>query len=258
VNEAPAASFLGVPTEFRESVGSTNDELLRRAAAGAPEGLVLVADVQTSGRGRHGRSWWDAPGSSLLFSLLVRPSIPLPRFPLLGIAMACAVADAGSDAAGVPLGVKWPNDVLHAGRKLCGILAEARPGRAGGVPNGHFLVIGVGINVNQRDEDFPEELRDRATSLRIAAGGAAIDSRVLLAATLGRYQRYLDIAREEGSPALRRAVDDRLPARGTPVRVLVGDRRLAGTIDEITDTGALRLRLDSDGSIATVTAGEIE
>ena len=89
-------------------------------------------------------------------------------------------------------------------------------------------------------------------------GAPDLDARALLAATLGRYERYLDAARDEGWPALRRAVDQRLPARGTPVRALVGDRRLHGSIDEITDTGALRLRLDSDGSIVTVTAGEIE
>ena len=92
--------FLGVPVEFRASVSSTNDEILRRAADGAPEGLVIAADQQTAGRGRQGRSWWDAPGNSLLFSVLLRPSIPLARFPLLGIAMACAVAEAGSEAAG--------------------------------------------------------------------------------------------------------------------------------------------------------------
>lgn len=249
-----AAEFLGVPAEFHESIGSTNEEALRRAAEGAPEGLVIVTDRQTAGRGRLGRSWWDAPGASLLFSIVLRPSIEVARWPLLGIAMACAVAEAGGEAAQVALDLKWPNDVLFAGKKLCGVLAESRVPS----PGSPALVVGAGINVNQRAEDFPEELRDRATSLRIAAGGAPIDARVLLAATLGRYQRYLDTAREEGSQALRRVVDDRLPTRGTPVRVVVGDRRLAGAIDEITDTGALRLRLDSDGSIATVTAGEIE
>jgi len=256
VNEAPAASFLGVPTEFRESVGSTNDELLRRAAAGAPEGLVLVADVQTSGRGRHGRSWWDAPGSSLLFSLLVRPSIPLPRFPLLGIAMACAVADAGSDAAGVLLGVKWPNDVLHAGRKLCGILAEARPGRAGGVPNGHFLVIGVGINVNQRAEELPAELRDRATSLRIAAGGRSLDRRTLLAAVLAGFDNYRRLALEQGAEALRTALLPRLPAPGARLVVQTADRRVEGIVEEILETGAILMR-DDAGTRIPIVAGEI-
>ena len=251
---AIAAEFRGVPAEFHESIDSTNEEALRRAAAGAPEGLVIVAERQTAGRGRLGRSWWDAPGSSLLFSILLRPSIDIARWPLLGIAMACAVAEAGSEAAAATLDVKWPNDVLHAGRKLCGVLAESRVPS----PGSPALVVGAGINVNQLGADYPDELRERATSLRVAAGGGLIDTRALLAATLGRYGRYLEIARGEGAAALRRAVDGRLPTRGTPVRVLVGERRLIGTIEEITDTGALRLRLDSDGSLTTVTAGELE
>ena len=249
-----AAEFMGVPAEFHESLGSTNEEALRRAAAGAPEGLVIVAENQTAGRGRLGRSWWDAPGSSLLFSVVLRPTIEVARWPLFGIAMACAVSEAAEEAARVSLDVKWPNDVLHRGRKVCGVLAESRVPS----PGSPALVVGAGINVNQREGDFPDELGDRATSLRIAAGGAVIDTRALLAATLGRYERYLDVARRDGSAALRAAVDARLPVRGTPVRVLAGERRLAGAIEEITDTGALRLRLDADGSIQTVTAGELE
>jgi len=251
---AIAAEFLGVPAEFHETLGSTNEEALRRAADGAPDGLVIVAERQTAGRGRLGRSWWDSPGASLLFSVVLRPSIEVARWPLFGIAMACAVADAADEAAATPLDVKWPNDVLHAGRKLCGVLAESRVPS----PGAPALVVGAGINVNQRADAFPEEIRERATSVRIAAGGAPVDSRALLAATLGRFRGYLEAARDGGSSALRRAVDPRLPKRGTPVRVLVGDRLLVGAIDEITDTGALRLRLDSDGSIVTVTAGEIE
>ena len=92
-------SYLGIPVEFHRTIGSTNDELMRRADQGAPEGLILATDEQTSGRGRHGRVWWDAPGRSLLFSLLLRPTIPLPRYPLLGMAMACAVAEADASAA---------------------------------------------------------------------------------------------------------------------------------------------------------------
>ena len=251
---AIAAEFLGVPAEFHEILGSTNEEALRRASEGAPDGLVIVAERQTAGRGRLGRSWWGAPGASLLFSIVLRPSIEVARWPLLGIAMACAVADAAGEAAARTLDVKWPNDVLHDGRKLCGVLAESRVPS----PGAPALVVGAGINVNQREDQFPEELRERATSVRIVAGGGPVDSRALLAATLGRFQRYLEAARDGGSSALRRAVDPRLPAKGAPIRVLVGERRLAGVIDEITDTGALRLRLDSDGSIVTVTAGEIE
>ncbi|HLQ67754.1 MAG TPA: biotin--[acetyl-CoA-carboxylase] ligase [Candidatus Limnocylindrales bacterium] len=250
--------FLGVPVEFRASVSSTNDEILRRAAEGAPEGLVIAADQQTAGRGRQGRSWWDAPGNSLLFSVLLRPSIPLARFPLLGIAMACAVAEAGSEAAGEPLSVKWPNDVLHVGRKLCGVLAEARPGGAAGGPGGpgHVLAIGTGINVNQRAGEFPDELRDRATSLREAAGGRVLDRRAILADLLARFDAYRRLAVRDGADALRLALLPRLPAAGSPIVVQTADRRVEGTVEEILETGALLVR-DRAGARVPVVAGEI-
>jgi BirA family biotin operon repressor/biotin-[acetyl-CoA-carboxylase] ligase len=250
--------FLGVPIEFRASVGSTNDEILRRAAEGAREGLVIAADQQTAGRGRQGRSWWDAPGNSLLFSVLLRPSIPLARFPLLGIAMACAVAEAGSEAAGEPLSVKWPNDVLHGGRKLCGVLAEARPGGAAGGRGapGHVLAIGTGINVNQRAGDFPADLRDRATSLREAAGGRALDRRPILADVLARFGAYRRLAVRDGADALRLALLPRLPAAGSPIVVQTADRRVEGTVEEILETGALLVR-DRAGARVPVVAGEI-
>lgn len=248
-----AAAALGVPVERHRAIGSTNDEALRRAAEGAPEGLVVVADEQTAGRGRLGRAWWGAPGESLLFSLLLRPGIPASRYPLLGIAMAAAVAEAGSETAGVPLRVKWPNDVLHEGRKLCGILAEARSGGGGAAA----LVIGVGVNVSQRAEAFPPELRERATSLRVAAEGRTVDREALLAAILARFDRYRRIAREEGAAALREALAPRLPGRGEAARVTMGDRVVSGTIEEVTENGALRIR-ESDGkSVVTVSAGDL-
>ena len=260
------AVFLGVPVEFRRSVGSTNDEVLARGAEGAPEGLVIVTEEQTAGRGRQGRVWWDAPGASLLFSLLLRPTIPLARYPLLGIAMACAVADAGSEAAGEPLAVKWPNDVLHGGRKLCGVLAEARPGRgtearaagadAGPSPGTHVLAIGTGINVNQRAGEFPIELGGRATSLRMAAAGRVLDRRALLAGVLARFDAYRRLAQQEGSDALRLALLPHLPAAGSPIVVQTAERRLEGVVEQILENGALLVR-DQSGSRFPVVAGEI-
>ncbi|MGE5174963.1 MAG: biotin--[acetyl-CoA-carboxylase] ligase [Hyphomicrobiales bacterium] len=247
------AAYRGVPVEYHDALGSTNDEALRRAAEGAPEGLVVVAAEQTAGRGRLGRSWWGRTGDSLLFSLLLRPDVPVARFPLFGIAMAAAVAEAGGEAAGATLRVKWPNDVLHGTRKLCGILAESRPNGDGRAA----LVIGVGINVGQRAEDFPEELRDRATSLRIAAGGRGVDRDALLAAVLGRFDRYRRIARAGGADALRDAVAERLPAPGETVRVSLGDRVVAGAVEEVLENGALRVREEDGGGVVTIAAGEL-
>jgi BirA family biotin operon repressor/biotin-[acetyl-CoA-carboxylase] ligase len=255
----PGASYLNVPIEFIPSVRSTNDEALRRGAEGAPEGLTIATDEQTGGRGRHGRVWWDRPGDSLLFSVLLRPRLAATRLPLLGIAMACAVADAGGEMAGVPLTVKWPNDVLHAGRKLCGILAEARSqalsSRGANADDGHVLVIGTGVNVNQRAEEFPAEIRDRATSLRVAAG-RELDRGALLSEILVRFEAYRALAAREGADALKAALLPRLPATGSRVEVRMAERSVEGTVEEILENGALVVR-DDQGTRLAIAAGEI-
>ncbi len=276
--------FLGVPIERHESIGSTNDEVFRRAAEGAPEGLVVVAGTQTAGRGRMGRSWWDSPGASLSFSILLRPKIPLPQYPLLALAVACAVAEAGTEISGEPLDVKWPNDVVHRGRKLCGVLAESRVSggvpspsvsshsgpSAGPLPPGPPVVIGAGVNVNQRESDFPPELRERATSLRIVGGEGeeihaaqvvrathtiALDT--LLAAILHRLERYVGLAGEGDPSRLWNQVTQRLPRPGTAISVQSGGRRIDGTVEGITETGALRLRERGRDDVTIVSAGEM-
>jgi BirA family biotin operon repressor/biotin-[acetyl-CoA-carboxylase] ligase len=251
-----AIQFLGVPVEHHASLGSTNDEAFRRADQGAAEGLVVIADAQTAGRGRQGRSWWDAPGSSLLFSILLRPSIPLPQCPLLALALACAVAEAGTDAVGGPLDVKWPNDVLHAGRKVCGVLAESRVSGAR-LPVRPVVVIGAGINVNQSEADFPEELRARATSLRIAGAGRAFRSDEILTSILSRFERYVTLAAGGDAAGLWTAVTSRLPKPGAEVSLLSGGRRIDGIVEGITESGALRIQERGQTEITVVSAGEM-
>jgi len=244
--------FLGVPVERHASLGSTNDEALRRAMEGAPEGVVVLAEVQTAGRGRQGRAWNDVPGASLAFSVLLKPSLSLPRLPLLALAMACSVAEAAEAVTGRKHNVKWPNDVLFEGRKVCGILAESRSGRDGRP----VLVIGTGVNVNHRLEDFPQEFRQRATSLR-EAGGEYLNPESVLAAVLERFERYVTLARDRGADALRDAVIDRLPAPGTTVALRRGDDRVEGVVEGITETGALRFRERGHDEAIVLAAGEL-
>lgn len=244
--------FLGVPVERHASLGSTNDEALRRAMEGAPEGVVVLADVQTAGRGRQGRAWNDVPGASLAFSVLLKPSLSLPRLPLLALAMACSVAEAAEAVTGRKHSVKWPNDVLFEGRKVCGILAESRSG-SDGRP---VLVIGTGVNVNHRLEDFPQEFRQRATSIR-EAGGEYLNPESVLTAVLERFERYVTLARDRGADALRDAVIDRLPAPGTTVAVRRGDDRVEGVVEGITETGALRFRERGHDEAIVLAAGEL-
>ena len=244
--------FLGIPVERHATLGSTNDEALRRAAEGAPEGLVVLAEVQTTGRGRQGRAWSDVPGASLAFSVVLRPALPLPRLPLLALAMACAVAEAAEAITQRAHAVKWPNDVLHEGRKVCGVLAESRSG-GNGPP---VLVIGTGVNVNHVETDFPESFRDRASSLRMASG-RYVTPELVLAEILARFERYVILGRELGGDALWGAVVGRLPTPGTRVTVRQGDARLEGVVEGITENGALRFREHGHDEAVVLAAGEL-
>lgn len=248
-------AFLGIPAERHESLPSTNDEAFRRAAEGAPEGLIVTTRHQSAGRGRHGRAWWDAPGDSVLASLLLRPTVPLARYPQLSMAMACAVAEAAERLVpGERFDVKWPNDVLHRGRKFCGILAETRVGQTS--PAGTPLVIGFGVNVNQSAEGLPEAIQKSATSLRLAADGRALDPDQVLREILARFENYLARARAGDLSGLWSAVKSRLPRPGSPVVVASGAHRVEGTVEGYTESGAISVR-DAEGIVLTLVAGEI-
>ncbi|HET9253301.1 MAG TPA: biotin--[acetyl-CoA-carboxylase] ligase [Candidatus Eisenbacteria bacterium] len=252
--------FLDVPLERHPSLASTNDEALRRAEEGAPSGLVVFAETQTAGRGRQGRSWNDVAGASLAFSVVLRPTIPLPQYPLLAIAMACAVAEACEELSGTAFAVKWPNDVLLEGRKVCGVLAESRVPSAVRVPGGAglALVVGAGVNVNHHEDDFSAELRARAASLRMAAGGRTFNVVHVLDAILARFERYVALASAADAAPLWNAVLRRLPAPGTRASIRSGDRLFQGVIQGFTETGAIRLLEDGRAEAVTLSAGEME
>ena len=151
-----------------ESVDSTNTFLRRLANEGAPEGTVVIADRQTAGRGRMGRSFFSAPGVGVYLSVLLRPNLPPDALMTLTAQAAVAVSDAIHDICGVMPDIKWVNDLLLDGRKICGILTELGFDAAHGTVS--TAIIGVGVNCNQLPTDFPEELRPIAGSIRMATG----------------------------------------------------------------------------------------
>jgi len=159
-----AASPWGAPAEVVAEITSTNDELLRRGEVGAPEGTLLFAESQTAGRGQFQRPWSSASGLGLWFSLLLRLEINDATIPSLSAFAAVALVNTLHKLGINDCRIKAPNDVLIGGRKVAGMLVETRPGR------NPFAVIGIGLNVNHVPEDFPDELRDRATSLAMASG----------------------------------------------------------------------------------------
>jgi BirA family transcriptional regulator, biotin operon repressor / biotin---[acetyl-CoA-carboxylase] ligase len=146
----------GNPRHHCHSCDSTNDVARRLAAGGAPQGTVVTAEEQVAGRGRQGRSWTAPAGKALLYSAIVRPLEQ--RHLVLPLAAPLAVAEAAEEMADVRCAIKWPNDVWIEGRKCAGVLIEARP-------QDGWAVIGVGLNVSIEPNEFPEELRGRATSL---------------------------------------------------------------------------------------------
>jgi BirA family biotin operon repressor/biotin-[acetyl-CoA-carboxylase] ligase len=219
---------LGRPRLHLRETSSTNDRARALAAAGAPHGTLVTASAQTAGRGRQGRSWSGPPGRALLCSLLLRDYDLL-----LPLRAGLAVADLAGDAARV----KWPNDVLVDGRKLAGILVEARP-------QDGWAVLGIGVNVAVELADLPPELRDRAATL-----GRPLDGlEPALAELLGHLERRLAAPPADTLAALRA----RDALRDQPVRWAGG----AGTGAGIDDTGALLVRRD-DGTVETLDAGEV-
>jgi BirA family biotin operon repressor/biotin-[acetyl-CoA-carboxylase] ligase len=166
VTEAVRAAGLPSPVHFLEVTGSTNTDLLRLAEDGRPEWTVVVANQQEAGRGRLGRTWISSPGSSLLSSVLLRPSLLPVDAPLLTLAAGAAMARACRQACGVDARCKWPNDLVVGQKKLGGILVEAK------VQEGRVLhaVVGAGVNLTQVLDDFPDEIRETATSVSVEGG----------------------------------------------------------------------------------------
>ena len=227
-------------------VASTQAEAARLAAEGASEGTVVTATHQREGRGRRGREWLDAPGESLLMSIVLRPPIPPGMAPQLSLVAAGAAADA-LGRAGVKAAIRWPNDVMVGPRKICGMLPEAVTTREGTLEH---VVLGIGVNVNQRD--FPEPIRRLATSVRIETGREHAVEEVrdaLLAALEGWYRRFV----EAGLGALLPAWLER--AQGIGDRARSADGR-EGVVVGLAFDGALLLRTDG-GETIRVVAGEI-
>ncbi len=237
---------------YYRSLGSTNDRALELAAAGEPEGAVVLSEEQTSGRGRRARSWQSPPGLGIYVSIVLRPVIAAPRAPLLTLLAAVAVTHAIREQTGVAAGIKWPNDVMVGGRKIAGILAESRSAD----PLIREVVVGIGVNANQEPDDFPEGIREIATSARIETG-RVVDRAALLAAILeGCERRYTRLLRGEVGELRAEWAGFAMTPRGGQVVVEGPGGRQEGRILGVDDEGAL-LICTTDGRTTRVPFGEI-
>jgi BirA family transcriptional regulator, biotin operon repressor / biotin---[acetyl-CoA-carboxylase] ligase len=220
--------------EWRDELDSTQRLARELARGGADEGTTVIAERQTTGRGRLGRHWHSPPGLNLYCSVVLRPAVAPAAVPCLALIAGLAVVDAVREVAGLAGALKWPNDVLLDGRKVAGILTEMEAE----VERVHFVIAGIGVNVNAAD--FPPDLAGKATSLRLA-GGQPVDRAAfaagLLAALEGRYRRFL----AAGFAAMRSEWEACSALTGKEVRVTAPEGEVAGRVLGVDDDGALRL-----------------
>lgn len=232
-----------------DTVSSTNDIAKELAASGAPEGLCVIAREQTSGRGRQGRSWSSPPGEGLYLSLILRPAIKAADSAVITLAAAVAVAEALAADFQVPGDIKWPNDVLASGRKICGILVESA------IENNRlqYAVMGIGVNVAQRI--FPPEIGESATSLSLETG-RPVAPEDFLKPLLDRLERWYTTATARPDRVIARWEELSSYARGCAVRVESSAGSIEGVTRGLTAAGALVIEL-SNGETREIVSGEV-
>ncbi len=242
---------IGRTVHYREVATSTSEIAFRLASEGALHGEVVVAEKQTAGRGRRGRTWISPAKKNLYLSVVLRPELLPQDAPQLTFVAAVATAEAIRDA-GCEATLKWPNDVEIGSRKVAGILTElsAEPGRV------NFVVVGIGVNLNAGERDFPEELRGRATSIFLARG-AKVPRALFCAALCSKLEAWYDRFADEGFAGVIgrwRELDRTL---GRQVSVLSGTQQCTGLAQDVDGSGALLVKTEG-GAIERVVAGDVQ
>ena len=233
-----------------DSLPSTNLEAARRAVDGAPEGLCVVADEQTAGRGRLQRQWISPKGAGLYFSMFLRPRIDQSVWPLITLMASLAVVETLVDACGLQTDIKWPNDILTNEKKLCGILAETID-----TPNGRAVVVGIGINLMSRA--LPPELSETATSVQ-SATDAIPDPEVVLQILITALQRRYEML--QSAPGRDELIQDWSArssyANGKRIRLSNGEEAIEGITRGLERDGGLRVETHA-GEIRIFRAGDV-
>lgn len=246
------ANWIGKEIYHKEITGSTNQDVKELALQGAADGTVVYADMQTAGRGRRGRSWLSQKGESLLFSLLLLPDISPDKASQITLLMALAVAKVLREQYAFDAKIKWPNDIVVGGKKVCGILTELYPDGNGN----YFIIVGCGINVRQKT--VPDELQDIATSLLLESSHhSLIATDELLQGVLAEFEQYY--GRFLTGANLEAFVEEYnawLVSLDKEVRVLDPKGEYNGISKGINNKGELLVELPG-GELIAVYAGEV-
>ncbi len=223
---------------FFKSIKSTMDYAKKLAERDEPEGTVVIADYQSHGRGRFGRVWKAEPGENILMSIILRPEIPLEKFGVIPFLCAISVAEAIEKNAKVNITTKWPNDLLINGKKFCGILMEVSIT----ADKGDFAILGIGVNVNQ--VQFPKEIQDYATSLRLATG-KLYNRTMLIQDILRSFETdYIELNRNKDFNSVISKWKKRCEMLGKEIMVIQNGKTIKGKAIDIEERGFLLLEVE--------------
>ncbi|MBT9140985.1 MAG: Bifunctional ligase/repressor BirA [Dehalococcoidia bacterium] len=236
IKDGLKANIFGKQIYYQRTIDSTNRLARELAAAGEPEGTLILSEEQLSGRGRLGRSWLS-PAGGIWFSLIVRPPLPLYKAQLMTLLAVVAAVEATQKTSGLSPGIKWPNDLLLGGRKLAGILTEV----SAEMERVNYLVLGIGLNANLSAEHFQGELADSATSLLLETGQLVSRVRWMQNFLTVFEQAYL-VAKEQGFASVIACWRRYSVTLGQNVIVISGGRSVHGTALDIDEQGALLVK----------------
>lgn len=242
---------LGKTIHYEESVTTTQKIAHRLSNEGYPEGTLVVAEEQLGGKGRLMRNWYSPKYSGIWMSLILRPNIPFHQAPQLTLLAAVAVVQAIEKTTGLQPQIKWPNDILMNRKKVTGILTElqAESDRI------HSVIIGIGMNVNQQKEDFPEELQETATSL-LLEGGHKVSRASVIQAVLVRLEALYEQFLEEGFLPIKKLWESYAISLGQEIKATTVKETIIGKAIGITDEGVLLLE-DHSGKVHSIYSADI-
>lgn len=243
--------WLGKDIYYQRTVDSTNSWAKRLAEEGSPSGTVVVADKQTNGKGRRGRSWDTPERMSIPISILLRPEFPPEKASMMTLVMGLSVVQAIENVSRLKCSIKWPNDVLISEKKVCGILAELYSQ----IDNMEYMVVGAGVNANMTE--FPDELKEKATSLRMELG-RPVERALVLVSILETFEKNYEIfLKTQDLRELKDKYISKLINKGRSVRVLQPYGEFRGTAKGIDDWGNLLVKRADNGILEQVYAGEV-
>ncbi|HUL24013.1 MAG TPA: biotin--[acetyl-CoA-carboxylase] ligase [Thermodesulfobacteriota bacterium] len=244
--------WIGKTIHHFDALDSTNSKAYQLALEGAEEGEVVIAESQEKGKGRLGRPWVSPPFLNLYLSVILRPRIPPHQASLITLMAAVATADAIQKVSGLRPLIKWPNDILLRNRKVAGLLNEIHSE----IDRVHFVILGVGVNLNADENTFPEEIRAIATSVKMEMG-QTISRKAFLRSLLQALEEWYSIFLEEGSGVLLRAWRNWAQIEGRRVKVTSFGETLTGTAVDVDSDGALIMETE-EGKRTRVVAGDVE